>query len=62
MVRYNRIALGKVISTLQEWVDQTQETLDNAESADYPNEDRIDTLQTRIDSLQESVDALDNID
>ncbi len=71
--RYSITAVRAMIDELQEWLDSSQETLDNAESADYPNDEFIwleppsdalciDKLQMRCDSLQEAIDALENIE
>lgn len=41
--------------------DKKQEVLDNAEGADYPNEERVEGLQTQVNILEDAVDNMDNI-
>ena len=59
--KYNSISLRQVIAELEGWIEQTEDSLDTAESADSPNDERIDMLQDRIDNLQAAVDALSAI-
>lgn len=61
-VRYNARSLQTMMEQLQDWIDQTQETLDNEESKDYPNDERVDMLTLRLDQLQQAYDALEAID
>jgi GTP1/Obg family GTP-binding protein len=66
-----RIALSQIESALdilEEVKEQEQEYLDNAESVDNPNEERVDrltesvdTLETNIDAIREAVDELRNL-
>ena len=62
LTRYNKRTVVAMADTLEDWINQSQETLYNEESRDYPNDDRIDSLTTRIDSLQNALDALDEIE
>jgi hypothetical protein len=45
---------------LQEMTDQKQEALDNAESKDYPNQERIEKLQEQVYILQQAHDDIEN--
>lgn len=45
----------------REMRDKKQEVLDNAEGADYPNEERVEGLQTQVNILEDAVDNMDNI-
>lgn len=47
------------IETLELLRDAKQEVLDNAENADYPNEERIDTLTQQVDALTEAIEAME---
>ena len=40
--------LELIKSTLEDYLEQKQEVLDNEESKDYPNEDRLDKLNDQI--------------
>jgi hypothetical protein len=60
--KYNRASLDNIITELEAWIEQSEDTLGNEESRDYPNEDRLDMLQTRIDQLQQASEALQGID
>tara|TARA_Y100000310_G_scaffold4407_1_gene5274 strand:+ start:2303 stop:2461 length:159 start_codon:yes stop_codon:yes gene_type:complete len=46
---------------LQDWVEQTDTTLDNENDRDYPNDDRIGALEERQEALQGALDALEEI-
>jgi prefoldin subunit 5 len=46
--------------TLEGMKDAKQEVLDNAENADYPNEEKIEGLQTQVDILEEAFDSLES--
>jgi len=60
--KYSITQINRVLEELRAWHESTEETLDNEENKDYPNEERVDMLQTRLDSLQEAIDALENIE
>ena len=60
--RYNIRSLSQMREELTEWLAQSQDTLDNEESKDSPNDERVDTLTTRVDALQAAVDALEEIE
>ncbi len=61
-MKYNSRSLTNVMLLLEDWVTQSQDTLDNEESKDYPNDERIDSLTVRVDSLQAAVDVLNEIE
>lgn len=60
--RYTIVSVRKMVDTIEGWIEQTEETLGNEESKDYPNEDRLDSLQTRLDALQQALEALGEIE
>lgn len=60
--RYDIRSVAKMIAQLDAWIEQTEETLGNAEDAEYPNEERIDKLNERLDALNEAKEALENIE
>ena len=60
-VKYNIRSLQNIKEIIGDWIEQTQDTISNAENADYPNEDRISNLEDRMNNLQESFDALEEI-
>ena len=60
--RYSTTAVNKLIEQLDGWINGSQDTLDTAESADYPNEDRIDKLTERINALTEAKSSLEEIE
>ena len=60
--RYNSTSLGNMVEELKSWTEQTQDTLDNAESQEYPNDNRIETLSNRMDALQAAIDSLEEIE
>jgi polyhydroxyalkanoate synthesis regulator protein len=53
--------LELIKSTLEDYLEQKQEVLDNEESKDYPNEDRLDKLNDQIEILQEAIDNLETV-
>ncbi len=53
--------LDSIKSTLEDYLEQKQEVLDNEESKDYPNEDRLDKLNDQIEILQEAIDNLETV-
>jgi hypothetical protein len=61
-VRYSIVQVRQMMTTLESWIDSTEETLGNEEGKDYPNEDRLDSLQTRLDALNEAFSALEGIE
>ena len=60
--RYSIIQVRRVTAELEAWIESSQDALDNAESMDSPNEDRIEALANRIDALQAALDALQEIE
>ena len=57
-----RNEIRSIITKLENTLEKVQEYLDNAENAEYPNDDRIDNLQNEIDCIQEAIEALENIE
>jgi hypothetical protein len=62
LTRYDIRSVRDMCSQLEHWIETSEEALSNEESKDYPNEERLDTLQTRIDSLQAALDSLQEIE
>jgi septal ring factor EnvC (AmiA/AmiB activator) len=62
ITRYNIKSVQSMIAQLEAWIEQTEETLGNAEDAEYPNEERIDKLNERLASLEQAKDALEEIE
>ena len=60
--RYNRRSLTSVIAELKAWMTQVENTINNMESSESVNEERLNTLQSRLDSLSEAVEVLEGID
>ena len=60
--RYTITSVRVMISTLDDWIDQTTDSIDTEESKDYPSDDRLDTLNNRLDQLVAAKDALDDIE
>ncbi len=60
-MRYNIRSLETMKAQLQDWVEQTDTTLDNENDRDYPNDDRIGALEERQEALQGALDALEEI-
>lgn len=52
--------LEELNSLLQEMIDAKEYVLDNANSAEYPNEERIEKLEGQIYILQSSFDDIEN--
>ena len=61
-MKYSITQIRKVRVDLEDYIVQTEETIDNIESSDYPSESRLDRLQERLDYLQTAFDALENIE
>ena len=61
-MRYTILALRDMLRTLNAWVAATEGFIDTATAADYPNDERIDMLETRLDALQNAIDALGDLD
>jgi len=59
---YSITRVHNMMATLQEWIEQSENTLQNEEAKTSPNEDRIENLTTRLDSLNTARDALDEIE
>jgi hypothetical protein len=62
MPKYNVTSVGIMETTISEWIAQSESTLDNEESKDYPSDDRVDSLTERIDALTEAMEALGSIE
>ena len=56
--RFNSSSLVNMVAQLEAWVESSQDALDNAENADYPNDERCYSLEQRIDRLNEAIDIL----
>jgi len=61
-------AIHKLAEKIRELKDELeamkeakQEVLDNAEYADYPNEERVEKLQNQVNILEEAFDNLESI-
>jgi septal ring factor EnvC (AmiA/AmiB activator) len=61
-MKYSITQIRKLKVNLEDFIVQTEETIDSAESADYPNESRLDRLNDRLDDLRTAFDALENIE
>ena len=61
-MRYTLTNVQQVATTLTEWLDQAQDSLDTAEEAEYPDDERIDMLTDRLVYLEEARDALESIE
>ena len=59
---YSITQVRRVMDELTAWIESTGDALDTAESADYPNDERIDKLQTRLDALEAALEALGDIE
>lgn len=57
-----RNSVKGVISRLEEIESQVAEYLDTAESAEYPNEERVERLQDELDKITEAKDILEEIE
>ena len=60
--RYDIRQVNLMREQLDEWINTSSDVLNNEEAKDYPNEERIDSLNTRIDALQAAYDALGEIE
>lgn len=60
--RYDPRTVARIVSEIQAMLEASQDALDNEESRDYPNNERVDMLQTRVDALQEAYNALEGIE
>jgi len=65
----NRQGMQKMLDTVNKWqeqignaIDKKQDALDTAESADSPNQDRIDKLTDEIESLETILDQLTQLE
>ena len=61
-MKYSITQIRKLKVDLEDFIVQTEETIDNAESVDYPTEARLDRLNDRLDDLRTAFDALENIE
>lgn len=60
--RYNIKSVQNMMLQIEAWIDQTEETLGNEESKDYPNDERLESLEERRSALQDAYDALRGIE
>ena len=58
--RYSIVGVRNMIAQLEAWIEQSEETLGNAEDAG--NDERVDMLETRIAALEAARDELDAIE
>ena len=57
-----RNELQAIVTRLHTVHEKVQGYLDNAESAEYPNDDRIDALTNESDAIGEAIDLLESIE
>ena len=57
-MKVTRAGMQKWIKQLEETISAKEETLGNAESADSPNDDRINLLNEEIQALEEIQEAV----
>lgn len=55
MSKLNRKSFSKLIEDLEETKESKEEALDNANDAEYPNEERIDKLENECNLLDEMI-------
>ena len=60
--RYNIASVRNMIAQLDDWLEQSEETLSNEELKDYPSEDRMERLNVRIEALEAASQALGEIE
>lgn len=61
MVEGVRLQLESLAEKLRDYQEQKQEVLDNANDAEYPNEEKIAQLEEQIEILERAADDLENL-
>ena len=57
-----RAEIKSILTKLRVVKEEVEGYLDNAESAEYPNDGRIDRLSNEIDCIGEAIGALEEIE
>ena len=57
-----RNELKAIVTRLHTVHGKVEEYLANAEQAEYPNDERVDALQTEVDAIGEAIDVLEAIE
>ena len=57
-----RKSLQTILTKMTTIQGQIEDTLENAEAAEHPNDDRIEKLQTELECLEGAIDNLESID
>jgi len=60
--KYRTTQLTIIIEMLEDWIDSSQETLDNESDKDYPNQERVEKLEARLEALGQAIEALEGIE
>ncbi len=55
----NRKSLAKLLTDLEETLEAKDEALDNENDKDYPNDDRVEKLETEADLLNQLHDIVE---
>ena len=55
----NRKSLAKLLTDLEDTLDAKDTALDNEQSKDYPNDDRVKKLEAEADLLNQLHDIVD---
>lgn len=58
MVKYKSIT--DIIEKLNQFLEDKQEQYENESNKDYPNDDRLDKLESQIECLENAIDALND--
>ena len=61
-MQYSITQVHKVIEEIGDWVEQTEEAIDNEQARDYPNEERVEKLAYRQDALESAKSSLEEIE
>lgn len=59
--RYSITSARRMMTELDDWIEQTNESISNEEDRDYPNDARLEALQTRLEALEIALDALGDL-
>jgi hypothetical protein len=60
-MRYNIRTVHNLLEIINEWIESSEESLDNEQQRDYPSNERLDSLQDRIDKLNIAKESLESI-